>query len=290
MRDFSLIIMNFQLEKVKDFFVNDIKKGYMTYNFSIKELDVKFLDVISFEEYLVKTKIEKDILLHSVYKVSNDILDLYCDSNSIKWKDGLEIVSSLPDDWKRKLSDMAIAQVKAGFVCLTIEERKIRVFEEPHEIGGFNKFYDFDYCVWTNTNNIIHDIVKIRDLVQLYYPYIKTEYLKKYHADFLREMKQKPFEYQFNHIFRDQGFKFFKYLFENFVVNGRGRNADISFFYRKLFDDGFIHAKPTPFMEWINQEFNLDIDKIKTFNEVKSVKRNSLYSTALESFKSKEQV
>lgn len=288
MRDFSLIIMNFQLEKVKDFFVNDIKKGYMTYNFSIKELDVKFLDVISFEEYLVKTKIEKDVLLHSVYKVSNDILDLYCDSNSIKWKDGLEIVSSLPDDWKRKLSDRAIAQVKAGFVCLTIEERKIRVFEEPHEIGGFNKVYDFDYCMWTNTNNIIHDIVKIRDLVQLYYPNIKTEYLKKYHADFLKETEQKPFEYQFNHIFIGQGFNFFKYLYENFVVKGRGRNADISFLYRKLFDDGFIHAKPTPFMEWINQEYELDIDKIKTLNEVKSVKRNGLYSTTLESFKSKE--
>ncbi|MDM1352575.1 hypothetical protein HX017_18230 [Myroides marinus] len=265
------------------------KLQYFHYNYSIYEVDVKFLNVNDFQDYLVTTRIEKKLLLKNIYKLSNDIIELYIENESLEYlKESEEIENSLPSDWKRNLSDRAIAQVKGGFICLRVEERKIRVYQEYYEIGDFNKAYNQNLCVWTNIRNLLRDIELIWRLVEKYYPDIRVDYFNTYNPNLLNEAEQKPFEYQFNHIFKGQGFNFFKYLFENFVVNGRGRNADISFLYRKLFDDGFIHAKPTPFMEWINQEYNLDIDKIKTLNEVKSVKRNGLYSTTLESFKSKE--
>lgn len=182
MREFSLKILDFQLQKFKEIFSNDIAKGYLTYNFSIVSIGVKFLDIIDLEDYLVKTKIENDRLLHTIYKVSNDILELYIDSvDTINFKEREVIVKSLPHDWMTRLCNRAIAQVKAGFICLRVEEMNIRVYEEYYEIGGFNKIYAPNLDNHKNLISLISVIQAIRDLIAEYFPTVKEEYLKKYY-------------------------------------------------------------------------------------------------------------
>lgn len=288
MREFSLPVLYFQLQKFKEIFSNDIAKGYLTYNFSIVSIGVKFLDIIDFEDYLVKTKIENDRLLHTIYKVSNDILELYIDSvDTINFKEREVIVKSLPHDWMTRLCNRAIAQVKAGFICLRVEEMKIRVYEEYYEIGGFNKIYAPNLDNHKNLISLINVIQAIRDLISEYFPTVKEEYLKKYYPSDstkvdLISMQNKE---TYPHVFKRNGFEVFDYIMNNTINKGWGKYADISFYYRKLVEDGYIHVKSTPFKIWFNNTYDETLDKIKTINEVKSGIRIKEYSRVLEVFK-----
>ncbi|MDM1530946.1 hypothetical protein [Myroides odoratimimus] len=191
MREFSLTVLDFQLQEIKKIFISEIENKYFHYNYSIYEVDVKFLNVNDFQDYLVTTRIEKKLLLKNIYKLSNDIIELYIENESLEYlKESEEIENSLPSDWKRKLSDRAIAQVKGGFICLRVEERKIRVFQEYYEIGGFNKAYNQDLCVRTNIRDLLRDIELIWRLIEKYYPDVRVDYFKTYCPNLLKETEQ----------------------------------------------------------------------------------------------------
>ncbi|KUF45253.1 hypothetical protein HX052_17820 [Myroides marinus] len=91
----------------------------------------------------------------------------------------------------------------------------------------------------------------------------------------------------FPYIFKNGGFEMFKYYKEHYVTGKRGMNADISFIYRKLYKDGYIHARNVPFLDWFNSKYDMNISKLKTLDEVQKEDRNRNYSMLLELFRQK---
>jgi hypothetical protein len=89
-------------------------------------------------------------------------------------------------------------------------------------------------------------------------------------------------------IFFNNGFKLFEYILEHYISNKRGKYEDLSFFYRKLYDDKFIHQRPTPFKEWYNEEYNENIDKIKTIQQTENENRIKHYQLSIDWFKQKK--
>lgn len=298
MREFSLRILDFQLQKFKEIILNDIQKGYLTYNFSIVSIGVNFLDVIDFENYLVRTKIENDRLLHTIYKVSNDILDIYIDSeDKINFKEKEVIEKSLPSDWKIKLCDRAIAQVKAGFICLRVEEGKIRVYEEYYEIGAFNKIYVPNYDNHKNFISIITDIQLIRNLITEYFPTVREEYLKKYYPELIVGTEQIELESTSNNIFYSDIFKGNDSLnFFNIFLKRREEDDlfnSVSFLVKKMKEDGMImrdvsYKSMVEFLEkadLIPMEYMKFNDNHSYNNKADSKIRKSLYTSLKEEFR-----
>lgn len=91
-----------------------------------------------------------------------------------------------------------------------------------------------------------------------------------------------------NHIFSNNGFELFSYLLDNYIAKDRGRYADISYYYWRMYQDTprLIHQRPEPFKSWFCQTYQENFEKIKTLNEVTDQKgiRNKNYSTSLEWF------
>ena len=50
-----------------------------------------------------------------------------------------------------------------------------------------------------------------------------------------------------------------------------------------MYEDKYIHAKVTPFIEWFNLKYQEDIGKIKTYYQVKNENREKHYSNAFNS-------
>jgi len=90
-------------------------------------------------------------------------------------------------------------------------------------------------------------------------------------------------------IFCYNGFELFEYLLEHFVKpkGKRGHHTDVLFCYHKLFNNTpkYIHQRTQPFLNWYNDKYEDDITQTKTFDEVKTDNRESLYSRTLELFK-----
>lgn len=91
-----------------------------------------------------------------------------------------------------------------------------------------------------------------------------------------------------NNIFSNNGFELFSYILENYIAKGRGRFADVSYYYWRMYEDTpqFIHQRPEPFKNWFCQTYQENFEKIKTLNEVTDQKgnRNKHYSTSLDWF------
>jgi hypothetical protein len=95
-------------------------------------------------------------------------------------------------------------------------------------------------------------------------------------------------------IFCNNGFELFEYLLENFVLEKgkRGHNSDVLFCYHKLFNNNpkFIHQRTQPFLDWYNEKYECYISQTKTFKDVKTDKREKMYSIALDLFKQQYQI
>lgn len=88
-------------------------------------------------------------------------------------------------------------------------------------------------------------------------------------------------------IFSNNGFALFEYILNEYIKpkGTLGRFEDLSYYYRCLFDDKFIHQKPEPFRLWFIKEYLEEFSKIKTKVQSKSHQRTKDYSKALEWFK-----
>lgn len=88
-------------------------------------------------------------------------------------------------------------------------------------------------------------------------------------------------------IFSNNGFQLFEHILDEYVKqkNTIGRYEDLSYYYRCLFEDKFIHQKPEPFRLWFIEKYSDEFSKIKTKLQTTSPQRKKDYSTALEWFK-----
>jgi hypothetical protein len=96
--------------------------------------------------------------------------------------------------------------------------------------------------------------------------------------------------HQHENIFSNNGFLLFEYLMSNHIrpKGTKGRFADISDYYRKMFDSEiqYIHQRPEVFSKWFYNTYDKeDIGKIKTATNLKGIDRDKHYSTALDWFK-----
>lgn len=95
-----------------------------------------------------------------------------------------------------------------------------------------------------------------------------------------------------SHIFKGNSYILFDLLMTKYTIRGRGKEADISFFYRRMVYDDLIAGSIEDFRFWVveNYEWVKSIDKVKTLVEVKNPTREHLYSIAKDSIGFKSQV
>jgi len=88
-----------------------------------------------------------------------------------------------------------------------------------------------------------------------------------------------------DNIFSNNGYTLFEFILENHISEKRGRYSDLSYYYRKLYEDKYIHQRPVPFQEWFMDKYEELFTKIKTLEEVKGTDRKKHYSHSLNWFK-----
>lgn len=96
---------------------------------------------------------------------------------------------------------------------------------------------------------------------------------------------------EFGEIFSNYGFELFEHILNEYIKpkNTKGRYEDLSYYYRRLFEDKFIHQKPEPFRLWFIEKYTEEFSKIKTKEQTKNIARIKHYSNALDWFRYKNQ-
>jgi hypothetical protein len=91
----------------------------------------------------------------------------------------------------------------------------------------------------------------------------------------------------YGEMFTNNGFELFEYILNEYVKpkNTTGRYEDLSYYYRCLFEDKFIHQRPEPFRIWFIEKYKEEFTKIKTIQQATSPQRKKDYSSALDWFK-----
>lgn len=94
---------------------------------------------------------------------------------------------------------------------------------------------------------------------------------------------------QYNHIFANNGFELFNYILKNFIADKgqRGRYADVSFYYWKMYDNKpkYIHQRPEVFKNWFCERYSDSFEKIRTKTDTTNRNRVRNFTTALDWFK-----
>ena len=90
-------------------------------------------------------------------------------------------------------------------------------------------------------------------------------------------------------MFVNDSFKLFEYILNNHITENKGRFNDISFYYRKMYNDNYIIQKPYPFVEWFTKLYNVESFQIKTLNTIQNPNRLKHYSNSLDWFKLQNQ-
>lgn len=87
-------------------------------------------------------------------------------------------------------------------------------------------------------------------------------------------------------MFSNNGFELFEHILNEYVKpkNTQGRYEDLSYYYRCLFEDKFIHQRPETFRLWFIKKYDEEFTKIKTKLQANSPQRKKDYSSALDWF------
>lgn len=86
-------------------------------------------------------------------------------------------------------------------------------------------------------------------------------------------------------IFCNNGFELFEYILNEYIKQNRGRQNDLRYYQRKMYNDKYIHQRPTEFFKWFENNYAEVIEQTKTLKEVENPQRNKDYSNALDWFK-----
>lgn len=86
------------------------------------------------------------------------------------------------------------------------------------------------------------------------------------------------------YIFTDQGFELFHYLMINNVLFIRGWQADVNYYYRRMYQDGYIRQRPEVFRDWFSSNYR-ELGQIKVLKQ--NAKRHNLYVAAKQALRLK---
>jgi len=92
-------------------------------------------------------------------------------------------------------------------------------------------------------------------------------------------------------IFCNNGFELFNHILKEYVKPTKGRQSDLIFYHRKMYDNKpqYIHQRPTEFFNWFQNNYDEVFGQLKTLSQVETPQRNKDYSNALNWFKQQPQ-
>lgn len=178
-----------------------------------------------------------------------------------------------PNDWKKQIEKYQ----KRG--------EKIPVKTDINHIAvALNK---------KNKNNVLNENIPYYDIEKIFYTHdlFTVRKLENYiNSLIVKHTINQNTTSKHENIFSNNGFILFEYLLNNHIrLKGTtGRFADISDYYRKMFDSEiqYIHQRPEVFRKWFFDTYDKeDIGKIKTANNLKDIDRDKHYSNSLDWFK-----
>jgi hypothetical protein len=104
----------------------------------------------------------------------------------------------------------------------------------------------------------------------------------------IKKIKTTP---KHENIFCNNGFELFDYILREYVKPTKGRQSDLIFYHRKMYDNQpqFIHQKPTEFFNWFENNYDEVFGQLKTLSQVETPQRNKDFSNALDWFKLQNQ-
>jgi hypothetical protein len=123
-----------------------------------------------------------------------------------------------------------------------------------------------------------------------YHIHLQTK-REKIYSDLINELNLRLVEKITNpkheHIFCNNGFELFNHILKEYVKPTKGRQSDLIFYHRKMYDNKpqFIHQRPTEFFNWFENNYDEVFGQLKTLSQVETPQRNKDFSDALEWFK-----
>lgn len=104
---------------------------------------------------------------------------------------------------------------------------------------------------------------------------------------FILEIKNPKHE----NIFCNNGFELFNHILKEYVKPTKGRQSDLIFYHRKMYDykPQYIHKRPTEFFKWFEDNYDEVFGQLKTLSQVETPQRNKDFSNALDWFKQQSQ-
>lgn len=132
-----------------------------------------------------------------------------------------------------------------------------------------------------NTNRVYGD--NALGEIQDFYVYLNTlaiEECRKYIIELIDKLAKPKNTPKHEHIFANDGFVLFEHILERYVPFERGWRENLSYYYRKMFQDKYIHKTPFPFIDWFSEKYEQEIGKLKTIDMVKSSIRYTNYINA----------
>lgn len=134
----------------------------------------------------------------------------------------------------------------------------------------------------------------IADLNELWYStgidFYKTQ------IDYLKTVSVSPIEtnvitalpdLKHESVFKNDGFRLFGYIMDNHVRIGRGRKADIAYYYGRMHKDKYIHRTPEYFKVWFQEKYPDEdyLGKFRPLHNLKDVDRDNKYLQSVHWFK-----
>jgi hypothetical protein len=198
----------------------------------------------------------------------NDLLESYL-SNGYEDLEEIDFIKSEIILYKNHINKISSLRIKAHFSG-RIEWQTLENNLDEIETQLRNKLYsidnDFNEQMFINVNTSFTKIIEFLELQKLNPTPTKTS----------------P---KHENIFCNNGFELFEYILNEYVKPNRGRKNDLIYYQRKLYDDKYIHQRPTEFFNWFESNYNEVIEQTKTLSEVENSQRNKDYSNALDWFK-----
>lgn len=252
----------------------DLELLIKTKNASLKELINQKENETKSNELKSNLYIEINELFQEVLRISNQS-NFYFDFCTS---------SIYSDNYNERLKDHIEIEIDTNEVEFIKKElKKIKYNYERTKKHEYWNNLNLNYLK-TSTEKKIDFLIRKCELKG-----VTLEVNEKTYFDFLDNAYNSQIQIKNNkhdNIFSNNGFVLFEYILKNFINSDKGRYEDLSYYYRRLFQDKYIHQKSAPFKEWFEDNYDESFSKIKTEYQTKKPQRFNNYLIALEWFKS----
>lgn len=232
---------------------------------------------------------KRDVFFQTINDYKNNL-----EQNILK-KTSLDISSRSIIKVERKKIKNAFKEIKAFQNILeqpcdinnTLEllwflHNRIDEINEDIEYVDFEKI-DFDSENQLKSENGNEKIIKsILTKRNYFLELLKDKELKLIEIlNYLKEDIHNNIDTNNNGFFNSNGEELFDYIYNHYIKNNKSKEAELSFYYRKMENDNFFTFNQTQFKEWYRLKYNDETDyKIRTLNNVTNTSRNRNYIMA----------